>query len=151
MDVGASFERVLRAIDFEHRAWSSGRSYHLVHEQKIVVPATRVTKSTRPAVRLGGSMSGSGQTREPFAMSPLYPRERTSSGCSGMSEKCQQETHALQHKASYSITSSARTSKDGGTVRPSALAVLRLITSSYLVGCSTGRSEGLVPLRILST
>ena len=51
----------------------------------------------------------------------------------------------------YSITSSARASSAGGTVRPSALAVLRLITSSNLVGCSTGRSEGLVPLRILST
>src|SRR5207248_1187110 len=51
----------------------------------------------------------------------------------------------------YSITSSARASNVGGTVRPSALAVLRLITSSNLVGCSTGRSEGLVPLRILST
>src|SRR4030095_14488984 len=51
----------------------------------------------------------------------------------------------------YSITSSARTSKEGGTVRPSSLAVLRLIISSNLVGCSTGRSEGLVPLRILST
>ena len=42
----------------------------------------------------------------------------------------------------YSITSSARESNDGGTVRPSALAVLRLITSSYLVGACTGRSAG---------
>jgi hypothetical protein len=40
--------------------------------------------------------------------------------------------------ADYSITSSARTSSDGGTVRPSALAVLRLITN--LVGCSTASS-----------
>src|SRR5215468_1052749 len=47
----------------------------------------------------------------------------------------------------YSITSSARASSDGGTVRPSALAVLRLITSSNLVGCSTGRSDGLAPSR----
>jgi hypothetical protein len=31
----------------------------------------------------------------------------------------------------HSITSSARASSDGGTVIPSALAVLRLITSSY--------------------
>ena len=30
---------------------------------------------------------------------------------------------------------------------PSALAVFILITSSNLVGCSTGRSEGLAPLR----
>jgi hypothetical protein len=29
----------------------------------------------------------------------------------------------------------------GGTARPSALAVLRLIASSYLVGVCTGRSE----------
>jgi hypothetical protein len=40
----------------------------------------------------------------------------------------------------YSITSSARASNVGGTVRPSALAVLRLITSSYLVGACTGSS-----------
>ena len=48
----------------------------------------------------------------------------------------------------YSITSSARVSSVGGTVRPSALAVLRLITSSYLVGAWTGRSLGLAPLRM---
>jgi hypothetical protein len=52
---------------------------------------------------------------------------------------------------SYSITSSARASSVGGTVRPSALAALRLITNSNLVGCSIGRSVGLAPLRILST
>ncbi len=32
-----------------------------------------------------------------------------------------------------------------------AFAVLRLMTSSNFVGCSTGRSAGLAPLRILST
>jgi hypothetical protein len=51
----------------------------------------------------------------------------------------------------YSITSSALASNAGGTIRPRALAVFILITSSNLVGCSTGRSEGLVPLRTLST
>jgi hypothetical protein len=50
----------------------------------------------------------------------------------------------------YWITSSARDSSDGGIVRPSALAVLRLMTSSNFVGCSTGRSAGFAPLRILS-
>jgi hypothetical protein len=34
-------------------------------------------------------------------------------------------------------------------VRPSALAVFRLMTSSNLVGCSTGRSPGLAPLEDL--
>src|SRR5437867_11746110 len=51
----------------------------------------------------------------------------------------------------YSITWSAWRSNVGGIVRPNALAVLRLITRSNFVGCSTGRSPGLVPLRILST
>ena len=51
----------------------------------------------------------------------------------------------------HSITSSARASSVGGTSRPSALAVLRLITSSYLVGACTGRSAGFSPLRMRST
>jgi hypothetical protein len=51
----------------------------------------------------------------------------------------------------YSITSSAVASSVCGIVRPSALAVLRLITNSHIVGCSTGMSAGLVPLSILST
>src|SRR6266567_6466911 len=49
------------------------------------------------------------------------------------------------------ITSSARPSSDGGIVSPSALAVFMLITNSKFVGCSTGRSAGLAPFRILST
>src|SRR6266540_7150510 len=39
-----------------------------------------------------------------------------------------------QHAPLHSITSSERASSVGGTVRPSALAVLRLMTNSYLVG-----------------
>jgi hypothetical protein len=34
----------------------------------------------------------------------------------------------------HSITSSARASTEAGTVRPSALAILMLIVSTYLVG-----------------
>ena len=48
----------------------------------------------------------------------------------------------------HSITSSARASSVGGTSKPSAFVVLRLITSSYLVGVCTGRSAGLSPLRM---
>ena len=54
-------------------------------------------------------------------------------------------------RVSYSITSSARASSTGGTVIPRALAVLRLMTSSNFVGCSTGSSAGLAPLSTLST
>src|SRR5262245_56527348 len=48
-------------------------------------------------------------------------------------------------KRDYLITLSARTSTFGGIVRPICLAVLRLITNSNFVGCSTGKSEGLAP------
>src|SRR2546430_1718070 len=53
--------------------------------------------------------------------------------------------------APHSITSSARASRLSGTSSPSALAVLRLIASSYLVGACTGRSAGFSPLRMRST
>src|SRR5437870_4044678 len=51
----------------------------------------------------------------------------------------------LPLRSFHSITSSARASSVGGTSRPSALAVLRLITSLYWVGASTGRSPGFSP------
>src|SRR5262249_19262524 len=51
----------------------------------------------------------------------------------------------------YSMTSSARASSVGGTSRPSTLAVLRLMTSSNLVGCTIGSSAGLAPLRARPT
>jgi hypothetical protein len=51
----------------------------------------------------------------------------------------------------YSITRSAVAIKLAGTVIPSAFAVLRLITNSNLVGCSTGRSAGFAPWRIRLT
>src|SRR5258708_7101450 len=63
-------------------------------------------------------------------------------------------TGRLMHRSKqrlYSITSSARASSEGGTVRPSALAVLRLMTSSYFTGAWTGRSPGFSPLRMRST
>src|SRR6516165_1705553 len=49
----------------------------------------------------------------------------------------------LMHRSKtgpYSITSSARSSIDGGMARPSALAVLRFTTISNFVGNCTGRS-----------
>ena len=51
----------------------------------------------------------------------------------------------------HSITSSASANNLSGIVRPSALAVFRLMTSSNLVGCITGRSIGFSPLRIRPT
>src|SRR5438067_1200401 len=56
-----------------------------------------------------------------------------------------------RHRDVYSITSSARADRVGGTSIPSAFAVLRLITSSNFVDRSIGRSPGLSPLRMRAT
>src|SRR5262249_42089649 len=54
------------------------------------------------------------------------------------------------HPPHHSITSSASDSRLSEIFTPTSLAVLRLITSSNLVGCSTGRSAGLAPLRMVA-
>src|SRR5262249_6641334 len=51
----------------------------------------------------------------------------------------------------HSTTSSASASSVFGTLRPIAFAVFRLSTNRKRVGCSTGRSAGLVPLKMRST
>src|SRR5262249_53324101 len=53
-----------------------------------------------------------------------------------------------ERAALHSITSSARAISEGGTVRPSAFAVFKLITNSNFLGCNTGKSAGLSPLRM---
>src|SRR5262249_222951 len=66
-------------------------------------------------------------------------------GC-GRATEGRATKHGKKVPPPHSMTSSARASSEDGTVRPSVLAVLRLISSSNLVGCSTGRSPGFVPL-----
>src|SRR5262249_27988951 len=55
-----------------------------------------------------------------------------------------------ERPAPHWITSSAVASSVSGTVRPRALAVLRLMTNSNLVGACTGRSAGFSPRKIRS-
>src|SRR5262249_18733146 len=52
--------------------------------------------------------------------------------------------------AFHSMTSSARARMGSGMDNPIVLAVLRLRTSSNFVACSTGKSAGFAPLKILS-
>ena len=53
--------------------------------------------------------------------------------------------------ADHRITRSALAKILGGMLNRICLAVFRLMTNSNLVGCSTGKSAGLAPLRILYT
>jgi hypothetical protein len=96
----------------------------------IAEPAARPT-SVHPAV---SSLAGF-RTPAPERMAPSvmgrHPKTFTTAAVSNRSKA-----------AHYSITSSARASRVGGTVRPSACAVIRFTTRSNLVGCSTGISAG---------
>src|ERR1700716_5188 len=87
-----------------------------------------------------------------YASRPLSPVATQHSLPSGRYSLLGPDFHRLDRASfawrTHSITSSARASNVGGTSRPSALAVLRMITSSYLVGDCTGRAAGFSPLRM---
>src|SRR4030081_335251 len=90
-----------------------------------------------------------------YASQPLSPVATQHSLPSGRYSLLGPDFHLLDRTSfawrTHSITSSARASTVSGTVSPSAFAVLRLITVSYLVGDCTGRSAGFSPLRMRST
>jgi hypothetical protein len=73
---------------------------------------------------------------------PVFPRERTSSGRPGTSEKCQNRKSRL-----HSITLSAWAINPAGISRPSSFAALRLMTRSQWVSRKYGISAGSPPLR----
>jgi His Kinase A (phospho-acceptor) domain len=77
---------------------------------------------------------------------PRYVRSPSKSGI-----KADIAALRMSARSGHSITSSARSRNDSEIVRPMALAVLRLTTSSNLVGRSIGRSAGFAPFKILST
>src|SRR4249919_211018 len=90
-----------------------------------------------------------------YASQPLSPVATQHSLPSGRYSLLGPDFHRLDRASfawrTHSITSSARASRVGGTSRPSTLAVLRLIASSYLIGCWTGKSAGFAPFKMRST
>src|SRR4051812_28406320 len=90
-----------------------------------------------------------------YASQPLSPVATQHSLPSGRYSLLGPDFHRLDRASfawrTHSITSSARASSVGETVRPRARAVIRLMTKSNFVGCSIGRSAGFAPRKILST
>src|SRR5262249_6686717 len=118
----------------------------LVHEQSPAVqpPYPHVLRGRAALVHLGDHhVRPIGKIQLPYSLCPDVPI------AGGVCFQCQ--TDRPHSPLAYLITSSARRSSDGGIVIPSSFAVLRLMTSSNFVGCSTGKSAGLAPFRILST
>ena len=81
----------------------------------------------------------------------LGPQVRYEHGAVRPRQHPSEVQHPHPGEERHSITLSAQIRIDCGIVRPSAFAVFRFTTSSNFVGCSTGRSPGFAPLRILST
>src|SRR5262245_1146291 len=129
----------------EYQTWETAALQRLRHRTmhisgcRLRVKYRLRTEFLKPSIGVRTS-SGSGHESFQLAQWRLVPSSAVSM-CSNVRVR----------KLDYSITSSARASSDGGIVNPSALATLTLMTSSNLVDCSTGRSAGLDPFRILST
>src|SRR5215813_11649241 len=89
-----------------------------------------------------------------YASQPLSPVATQHSLPSGRYSLLGPDFHRLDRTSfawrTHSITLSARSRNDSGVVSPSALAVVRLMTRSNLVGCSIGMSPAFAPRRILS-
>ena len=101
---------------------------------QLTVPKRRFgSNSAAPVTGCRDCFSPNSCRREAWAGRPKWARSDQS---------------ALRQNAPYSITSSASASSLSGIVKPSALAVFKLMTSSNFVDCTTGRSAGLAPLRI---
>jgi hypothetical protein len=146
------------------------RQPHRSRPTKISVLARRVEpvaapqRGARPQDRIGPIATDWSHLKQ-FRSSPNSRRANGHAlpSASGKQRRigpiCNSSAHLPQKAAGsnrskphhYSITSSAATSRVGGISRPSALAVLRLMTSSNFVGCCTGTSAGLVPCRMMST
>src|SRR6476661_7272478 len=108
-------------------------------ERFLQIDAHAARRRTRAAGGSGGAAGAAGgQTDAPCPLIGSHQRALAADAARG-------------HPPHHSITSSARASSVGGISKPSALAVLRLMTSSYLVGACTGKSAGFSPLIIRST
>jgi hypothetical protein len=102
-----------------------------------------------PEVVYGSFATGSLSVH--FARCPQYSESRHQVSAQYLQRWAITRPSASQQKIAYSITWLASDRKDSGIVRPIAFAVVRLTTSSNLVGCSIGMSAGLAPRNILST
>src|SRR5262245_1904588 len=132
-DLGETLEASLRPTNLDHNGTALDPSEF----------AQPLLKSGDPLARGGTRLPAQKPDGRQLARL-LRPRRERPRG-----RRAAEQRHELA--ASHSITSSARASSDGGTVRPIAFAAITFSASSNLVGCSTGKSPGFAPRRILST
>ena len=121
-------------------SWTPGVSAYLSRSGRSAsLAATRKIAPKRSSARRNGNGSVGWKA---VLDRPIAP---------SIAVRCSHRPQQGEGRSSYSITLSAKPSIAIGIVRPSACAVFRLTISSNRLGCSTGRSSGLAPLKILST
>ena len=138
------------------RSWCVGPEHRATTRQSVISITLTAARRWQAAQRRAEGLLH-------CYLSPPWPRPRA---CRSAPVVGATPAHRRQHRQAagaaaqdlsgapayvYSITLSARATNVAGTVTPSALAVLRLITSSNLVGCSTGMSAGLMPRKSLAS
>lgn len=135
-----------------------GKRYEILDGELFVTPAPSRKHQREPDIIFPGTGSPiptGARSMSMFSREALIVRPSasaaTASSISRRFQACGSNRACSGPPEHQSMTRSARTSTDGGTVSPSARAVLRLTASSNVVGCSIGRSPGRAPLRILST
>jgi hypothetical protein len=140
-----------RIADMEHPDLLVDLRLEILDRNFITVPRRRIFETVElyhhkaPTLRLAVDGTSPGQ------MSALTPRPAVLLHRSEPPDSAITGLMRCSRRRGYSITSSARTRMVGGTASPRDFAVLALNASSNFVGCSTGRSAGLAPLRILTT
>ena len=110
--------------------------------------------SSGDATHAATGSSGGGGRREQSGKSLSLSASSTLSGMritKARPQRAQMRVSLISGESGYSITLSALSSTDGGMVRPICFAVFRLMNNSNFVACSTGRSAGFAPFKILST
>jgi len=142
-----SFELDLGDQYLRESAWREAEQYYAAAGRDGTEPerkeALRGIKDAREGSWRGGFLGGWSTDRQLNGVPiPQWPENRHWRGQAGRSGR---------HRASHSIASSASPSSVGGIVRPSSLAVLRLMTISNFAGCTTGKFEGFSPFSMRPT
>ena len=121
-------------------------SSHSLGQTEVAAPAGCFTPVSEHRQAVSAFPKATGATRG---------RQTKGANNSSWHERCQSEDRRTMNRSAVAAKRvsfdhlSARASKEGGTVRSSALAVFLLITNSNLL--LSGRSAGFVPRKILST
>src|SRR5262245_42334347 len=120
----------------------------IVDDNILALNPPELAQPLPKCVEQGRPIGRGRQTKKTY---PGQPSHLLSPGSARRGEETASQNPEERPPVHYSITWSARWSSAGGIVRPSAFAVLRLMTSSNVAGSWTGRSAGLAPLIIRST